>query len=110
MRKDKYMLILDTFAHSKRNTFYYADYASCKQAKDAVVGLVSAVKVGFGYDTERPVKLLCAVILERVPHSKHYSERSFTYDGTTWADGSGKYFTMNIESFDTLEDLYRDAE
>lgn len=78
----RYSLILDTYAHSARNTYYYADFDTIAEAREALLMLIIKGTVTMEYAGESPNKIYCAFIAKR--RAPHYQLIKRTDNGIHW--------------------------
>ena len=112
MKHEKYLLVLDTFAHSTKNTLYMIELPTVKAARAAVVDYLNHGWISFDYSSPRPVKIYCALLYKRVPRSKTCEVISRTGDGHRWRKYESIYGVIPEERINKndLTRLMNDAE
>lgn len=79
----KYLLTLDTYAHSKENTFYYAVYPTIKACKQALEYLIMSKNITMEYNGTPQHKIYRATISKKM-NTDNWEIIRATHDGIKW--------------------------
>lgn len=79
----KYLLTLDTYAHSAENTFYFAIYPTIKSLKQELSSLIKTGKITMKHDGTVKHKIYRATISKRI-NTGDWLKIKDTSDGIKW--------------------------
>jgi predicted lipoprotein with Yx(FWY)xxD motif len=85
MKHARYLLVLDTYAHSKVNTLYSNGYDTIAAAKAAVIKLIEDDTITFALYGQPDHKIYCSMIAKRDVQNGEYQNIYRTDDGAAWS-------------------------